>query len=226
MDKQDLILLAAGKGTRTTESVAKPFLELDGKPIIIHAVAPFERLPFIGRKIVAAAAENVSLVESLLRQYGIANFHVICGGGTRQDSVRLALEHVRTPRVITHNAALPFVTEQLIKNVADKKDPCVTTVTPMPYRLCRGGEFATELVDLDDLKLINTPQSFDTNLFRECHRRAFAENRSVKSDCELMMQNRHAVRFVPGDPCNFKITTYLDVLLARSLIQQRKREPN
>ena len=159
----------------------------------------------------------------LLRQHGITGFQVVRGGDTRQDSVRLALEHVRTPRVITHNAALPFVTPKEIANVAKESDPCVTTVTPVQQSLCRGGEYATEMVRPDDLKLINTPQSFDTDLFRDSHRRAFADKVALRTDCELMMRYGHAVRFVPGDPCNFKITTQLDVLLAEALIQHQKQ---
>lgn len=221
--EQCLILLAAGQGTRTGEPVAKQFLDLGGKPVLIHAIEPFARLPFIGRRIVVAATQSIPLVKSLLRQHGIADCHVISGGETRQDSVRLALEHVRTKRVITHNASLPFVTEQQIKNVADKNDACVTTVTDMVYSLCRGRDYATELIDMKDLKLINTPQSFDTAIFRECHRRAFDEKLCVKSDCELMMKYHHDVRFVRGEPSNFKITTSLDFLLAEALLQRRRQ---
>ena len=180
MSKLDLILLAAGNGTRTTHPVAKQFLRLAGIPVMIHALKPFERLAFINRKIVAAPEESIPAVESLLAHHGITNFQVVCGGATRQASVRLALQHVRTDRVITHNAALPLVTEKMIEQVANYHDPCVTTVTPMNYALCRGGSFATELVSTDDLKLINTPQSFDTDIFRECHRQAVAENFTVR----------------------------------------------
>lgn len=221
MSKLDLILLAAGKGTRTTLPVAKQFLKLAGIPVMIHALKPFERLACIDRKIVAAAEESIPEVESLLEHYEITNYQVVCGGPTRQASVRLALQHVRTDRVITHNAALPFVTEKMIESVAKSIDPCVTTATPMNYPLCRGDSFATELVRMDDLKLINTPQSFDAGIFRECHRRALAEQVVVQTDCELMLRYGHAVRFVGGDPCNFKITTEMDVVTAEALMKLR-----
>ena len=142
------------------------------------------------------------------------------GGDSRQESVRLALEHVRSDRVITHNAALPFVTQELIANVVWEDYPCVTTVTSMVYPVCRGDEFAEQMVRLEGLKLINTPQSFHTEVFRECHRKAYDELVFVNSDCELMLHYGHTVRFVEGDVKNFKITTPLDVILARAIAQE------
>ena len=224
MSKLDLILLAAGKGTRTTLPVAKQFLNLAGTPVIIHALQPFERLAFVNRKIIAAPEDALVEVADLLERHAITNFHVIAGGSTRQESVRRALEHVGTERVLTHNAALPFVTEEMIKQVVAHDDPCVTTVTPMHYVLCRGADFATEMVNMTDLNIINTPQSFDTALFRQCHQLALSDQISARTDCELMMKYGHAVRFVKGDACNFKITTELDVVTAEALMQRHNED--
>ena len=122
MSKLDLILLAAGRGTRTTLPVAKQFLQLAGIPVMIHALKPFERLACIDREIVAAAEESIPEVESLLEHYEITNYQVVCGGPTRQASVRLALQHVRTDRVITHNAAFRPITNDTIKSSPDSTE--------------------------------------------------------------------------------------------------------
>jgi 2-C-methyl-D-erythritol 4-phosphate cytidylyltransferase len=217
----DLILLAAGRGTRTVEPVAKQFLKIGGKPVLIHAISKFENLPFVGTKFVTVHPDDMDLVKDLLLQHQITNFALVCGGKTRQESVRLALEQVRTNRVITHNSALPFVSAELIRNVVRENFPCVTTVTPVGYSLCRGKEFAEEMVHPENLQVINTPQSFHTQAFRDCHRRAFEENLEVRTDCELMLRNGFQVKFVKGDPENFKITTPLDVVLAKALAAKK-----
>ena len=218
MEILDLILLAAGRGARTAESVPKQFLQLMGKPVIIHALTTFEHLPFVGTKYVTVHPDDASLTHDLLSRHGISNFELVQGGQTRQESMRSALDHVQTRRVITHNAALPFVTEGLVTNVVREDYPCVTTVTPMEYSLCWGRDFATEMVRPDDLQVINTPQSFHTAALRGCHQRAHAEGVTVRTDCELMLRYGYTVRFVEGHPTNFKITTPLDVLLAKSLM--------
>jgi 2-C-methyl-D-erythritol 4-phosphate cytidylyltransferase len=220
----DLILLAAGRGTRAIEPVAKQFLDVGGKLMLIHALSKFEGLPFVGTKYVTVHPDDMTFVQDLFLQHQITNFELVCGGKTRQESVRLALEHVRTDRVITHNAAVPFVTREQIRNVVRENYPCVTTVTPVGYSLCRGQDFAEEMVHPDKLQVINTPQTFHTKEFRECHRKAYQENQEVRTDCELMLGNGYQVKFVQGDPENFKITTPLDVVLAKSLAAAIKAE--
>jgi 2-C-methyl-D-erythritol 4-phosphate cytidylyltransferase len=214
-------MLAAGKGTRTLEPVAKQFLELGGKPVLIHSLSKFDGLPFVGKKFVTVHPDDWTMMQELLTQYRMTDVELVCGGQTRQDSVRLALERVRTERVITHNAALPFVTQELIRNVVRENYPCVTTVTPVGYSLCRGEEFAEEMVHPEKLQIINTPQTFHTEIFRELHRKAHREQQVLRTDCELMLSHGYQVKFVKGDPENFKITTQLDVFLARSLFAKK-----
>ena len=224
MESLDLILLAAGRGSRTFQPVAKQFLDVGGKPVLIHAILKFEGLPFVGTKYVTVHPDDMAFVQDLFLQYQITKFDLVRGGETRQESVRLALEHVQTDRVITHNAALPFVTKELIRNVVRENYPCVTTVTPLGYSLCRGEEFAEEIVHPENLQVINTPQTFHTKAFRQCHRRAHQENQEFKTDCELMLRNGYQIKFVQGDPENFKITTPLDVFLAKSLAASRAEQ--
>ena len=219
VESLDLIVLAAGKATRLKEPVAKQFADLCGKPVIIHALSAFHDLPYLGTKYIAVHHDTLESADRLLRTHGITDFELVCGGETRQESVRLALQHVRTERVITHNAAVPFVTRELIDNVARENYPCVTTVTPVEHNICRGDDFAQHIVPPDSLKLINTPQSFDTKVFRQCHRQAHEARLVVRSDCELMLHYGYRVKFVPGPRELFKITTPNDMILARALAQ-------
>lgn len=66
-----LVLLAAGKGTRTLEPVAKQFLELGGKPVLIHALSKFQGLAFGGTKFVSVHPEDITFVQDLLTQHRI-----------------------------------------------------------------------------------------------------------------------------------------------------------
>ena len=211
----DVIILAAGRATRC--GVAKQYADLCGTPVIVRALRPFERLPYVGRKYITVRQDDADLAFRILNEHQISNFELVIGGETRQESVYRALHRVGTERVITHNAALPFVTEGLIDRVASEEYPCVTTVTPLQVNICRGKEFAEQLIDRDSLQVINTPQSFHAATFFECHRRALEDHLVVASDCELMMHYGHRVRFVPGIPENFKLTTALDMILAESL---------
>lgn len=218
MDIIDLIVLAAGKGTRMNNSMPKQFLHLSGKPIIIHTLQVFEQIPYIGKKYITVHPEMAERMNTLLQKHNISNYVIVNGGSTRAESVRNALSCVKTPRVITHNAVLPFVTPELVDNVASHDHDCVTTVTPLEYNLCLGSDFAERIVHRDGLKLINSPQSFRTDIFRQCHQKALDDDYTPKSDCELMLHYNRKVRFVPGDVKNFKITTRLDLIIAQAIM--------
>lgn len=218
METLDLVVLAAGKGTRMNHSMPKQFLHLSGKPIIIHTLQVFEQIPYIGKKYITSHPDMAEEMNMLLKEYNISNYEIVNGGATRAESVRNAISCVTTPRLITHNAVLPFVTRQLVDNVAGQDYDCVTTVTPLEYNLCLGEEFAERIVHRDGLKLINSPQSFRTDAFRQCHQKALDEGYIPKSDCELMLHYNRKVRFVPGDVKNFKITTRLDLIIAQAIM--------
>ena len=46
-EKYTAVVLAAGKGTRMGGSVAKQFLEIGGKPVVVYALEVFEHSPEI-----------------------------------------------------------------------------------------------------------------------------------------------------------------------------------
>lgn len=220
MEQLDVIILAAGRGMRVGATAAKQFLELGGIPVLVRTLSKFDGLPFVASRIVVCPADAMEQTATLLASHGITDCQIIAGGNTRQQSMRNALLHVSTRRVITHNSALPFVTRELIANVVHNEAPCVTTATSFELRLCRGTDTASAVVDHSNLKLINTPQSFQTALFRSCHQQAFEQNLAFHTDCDLMMYFGHEVRLVEGSPLNFKITTTLDLLLAEALVHR------
>jgi len=157
MDTLDLLVLAAGRGTRAKDSVPKQFIPLAGKPILIHGLEVFERLDYIGTKYVVCGHDQKDRTDEVLREHGISHYVLVEGGDSRADSVCNGLRHVRRERVITHNAVMPFVTESLIARVAAEDYDCVTTATPLEYNLCEGDAFAERIVPRSRLKLINTP---------------------------------------------------------------------
>ena len=222
----DLVLLAGGQGTRMGREVPKQFVELKGKPMLIHPLMVFQQIPQIGQKIIVHEASQRDRVAALLKQYGISNWVLTAGGDTRQESVRHGLEHVKTPRVVVHNAVVALVTRKLIENVIAVDCDCVTTGTRLQDNLVRGGEFALEPIDRKELRIINSPQSFRTEVLRECHGRALQEGVQTSSDCELMLKYHRQVRLVPGTASNFKITTMLDFALAQTLLEHPELCPD
>jgi 2-C-methyl-D-erythritol 4-phosphate cytidylyltransferase len=149
----DLVLVAAGQGTRFGGELPKQFLDLRGKPVFIHPLSVFEKIPQVGQKIIVHEPSQRDRVATLLTQFGISNSVLVAGGSTRQESVRNGLERVRTSRVVVHNAVVALVTRKLIENVITTDGDCVTTATEIQDNLVRGADFAFEPVDRKALRI-------------------------------------------------------------------------
>lgn len=111
-----LVMPAAGTGRRFGEPVPKQYADLEGRPVIEWALAPFLAEPACEGAIVAIADSDRhwERVRSGLRPAGAAKLHVIQGGSERAESVRLALSDLRgrvdaSTWVLVHDAARPCV---------------------------------------------------------------------------------------------------------------------
>lgn len=219
-EELDLVYLCAGKGTRVGLEVPKQFVDLKGKPVMCYSLEAFNQMPFVARKIIVHDPCEKDRIAAVLEKYHIANCALVAGGATRQESVRLGLAQARTSRVLTHNAAVAFVTTEMVEKVMAIEADCVSTATELkvnPLQLDRG---ALRPIDRRTLRIVNSPQVFRTGVFREAHRLAWEKHRAFDSDAELMLHFGHSVELVNGPAWSFKITDRLDLALAEAILAQ------
>ena len=84
------LIFAGGTGTRmNTKTKPKQFLELNGKPIIIHTIDIFEQHPDIDVIAVVCLESWIPYMKGLLERYHIEKVKfVVPGGETGQQSIR------------------------------------------------------------------------------------------------------------------------------------------
>ena len=71
-EKCTAVVLAAGKGTRIGGSVAKQFLEIGGKPVVVYALEVFEHSPEIDQIILVTGADKIEYCQKeIIEKYGI-----------------------------------------------------------------------------------------------------------------------------------------------------------
>src|SRR5206468_13056032 len=102
---------------------------------------------------------------------------VVLGGGSRQESVRLALEAVEPDRsvVVCHDAARPFAAPELFSAViaALANAHGAVPVLPLAATVKRGRDgYVESTVARDEIRLAQTPQAFAAPVLREVHARA------------------------------------------------------
>ena len=226
----NVVIVAAGKGTRLQSELPKPFLSVAGRPILVHTLRRFEPIEVVRRIVVVVAAEREALCRELLHTHGPwpQPIAVVHGGAERQDSVQKGLAALETQCeiVVIHDAARPFISVEAIQRSIDAAAETGSAVVATPVRdtIKRADAQHTirETVSRHDLWLAQTPQTFQVGVIREAHQ--WAQQRGIvgTDDATLVEQMGRPVRIVPGDALNFKITTPDDLALAQAVLQASK----
>jgi 2-C-methyl-D-erythritol 4-phosphate cytidylyltransferase len=210
------LIPAAGEGTRLGKG-PKAFLPLGERSLLSHSVAAFEN--HVDEIIVAISetmhAEIVKHVNSSVR--------VIQGGKIRQETVYFLLQHTTADLVLVHDAARPFLPAKVIQDSirAVKHYGAATVTRAVADTLIR--KMTGEVVARDDLRAVQTPQSFRRDLILKAHEEAQAKNIEATDDAALVRLLGHEVVLVEGSSWLEKITTPDDYERAQALVEVWKR---
>src|SRR5215471_2535897 len=90
------IIVAAGKSQRMGPNVDKLFLEIAGKPVVVHTWQRFAQSGCIDELILVVRDGMQNSFMELARKFELPeNFRLVTGGDMRQDSVWNGLEAAR-----------------------------------------------------------------------------------------------------------------------------------
>src|SRR5712675_2459956 len=89
------LIVAAGKGTRMGPARDKLFLEIKGKPVIVHTWQQFDSTDCIDDIVLVVRSGMEKVLADLAGQFQVKKpFRLVAGGKERQDSVWNGLEAV------------------------------------------------------------------------------------------------------------------------------------
>ena len=225
------IILAGGIGSRMgIVDRPKQFIDVYGKPIIIHTLEAFDMHREIDAIAVVCLPEWQEDLKIWLRKYEINKVKwIVDAGKTRQKSTYNGLKAIRDDIsdediVVVHDSARPLITNKIITDKINgaKEYKAVDTVIPSADTIIRSVDNKQiDSVPLrKELYLGQTPQSFEYGLILNAHKKA-NENKILDStdDCQLVLKAGKSVNLVPGDKLNFKITTMEDLLLLKAIVK-------
>ena len=218
---------AAGRGERLGPGAPKALRELSGSPMLVHAVKALAASPLVDLVVVAAPAESVEQVRSLLGGSEIgAELAVVAGGETRPESVARAL--INLPHdvdvVLVHDAARPLVPVEVVSSVAAavrEGHPAVIPVLPMvdTIRSVDAAGSITGTVPRDQLRAVQTPQGFQRSVLQRAHAEV---DDSVTDDAGMVESLGIPLHAVEGHEESFKVTRPMDIVLAEAVIAKRR----
>lgn len=225
------VLLAGGSGTRLQRAENKVYLRVGDRPLLAWSLETFERSPLIARIVLVVREGDDDRAQRIVDDSALSKHCVLVrGGATRHASEHAGLESLAdeirsgdVDLVCIHDAARPFVTQQLLERIVGAARrvggavPALTLGGEFLLRADEGGS-APVPVPTEDLRRVQTPQAFHARPLLDAYRRASdagffgvdtAESVQRFSDVE--------VELVRGDPDNVKVTYVEDLLAAEEL---------
>ncbi len=228
--KAAAIIPAAGSGERMGSSIKKPYIILQGMPLLAHTLRVFAEAPGIAELIVTVSPGQEDFCrQQVVKACAIAKpVTVVAGGDRRQDSVRNGLAAVSesVDLVMIHDGARPFVTVQMISDALEVTMHKRATTMAVPVKetaalVAKDTGVIQQTLERDRLYLIQTPQTFERELICEAHRRAWAEGFAGTDDASLVERLGVPVSVIMGSYDNIKITTQEDLLFAEAILKGR-----
>lgn len=218
-------------GKRMNTGKNKVFLNLGKRPVIFYAISAFEKNTDIKKIIVVAKEEELADFQKLSKKYNFKKIKaIISGGEERQDSAYNALKHLekefgknKKAVVIFHNGANPFVAKQEISQSireAKKHGACVVAhPTKDTVKEVNGRGFVIKTLERKKLWNMQTPQAICFNLALKAFSKASRDNFLGTDDVSLVERLGKKAKVIQGSSNNFKITTPLDMELAKIIIR-------
>ncbi len=225
--KTQLLMPAAGMGTRLGSDRPKALIPVGGEPLLVRTLKRFQSLELLDGAVIVVTPDTRAAFEDALRQaFPGLRFAVVPGGAERQISVSNGLERLDpdTDIVVIHDAARPFIGEDSVRrSIASAAECGAATVAIPSVDTILQGDADAFLVDTPDRAFLwqcQTPQTFRVEVIRSAHEAARSEGYLGTDDATLVRRMGGAVKLVMGAPLNFKITTPADLALAECVIRE------
>lgn len=215
----DVILLAAGLGTRMNLNCPKQFMKLRGKPIFVYSLELFSSLSEIGQIILTCNHDCMDEYKKYVEQYHIPNVVYVVGGDTRQESVYRAIPYVKTEQVLIHEAARPLISKDLVLSILHTREgDAVVPTVPVKFTVIEGTDYMTGELVRSSLHNVQLPQMFKTSVLKDVHEKAKVEGYQATEDGMMAFHYGYVVKLIAGRESNIKITTQLDLELVNNLL--------
>ena len=221
------VLVAAGQSRRLGGDVAKPWIDLEGRMVISHALDGLCQHDAVISGVIVASPDMLEAAATLAHKIG---WLAVAGGAERSHSVRAGLDALAAlspppEAVLIHDAARPFIPGAVIDRVAEAihaGHKAAIPVLPSADSLKRVEDgLVTGRIDRDVIARVQTPQAFDFAALVAEHRRN--TDALITDDSTLMEDANHSVAAVTGDPILAKITTAEDLDHARIVARGRRK---
>ena len=225
-----VVIVAGGSGSRVGGTELKQMRWVAGKPMLLHSLQTFQRLPDVGMVVCVMPRQYAGDPPPWLFQCDLERMLISVGGRTRAEAVANGLEDLPATcqTVLVHDAARPLADAAMIARVVAeaKKGHGAIAALPVVDTLKRVAEDGTilETVSRAGLWRAQTPQGFPREVIERAHREAKKGgwHGEATDDAALCERIGVPVKVVRGSEKAMKVTEELDFARAEALASLRE----
>ena len=219
------VIVAAGSASRMG-GIDKVMAELEGEPMIVRTVRTFQECDVIKEIVIVTRQDLIVPIMDLCHQFPKVQA-VVVGGSSRQESVSFGLNALsnKVKLVAVQDGARPLITWQVIDRTVRAAHSYGAAAPAVPVKdtikVVEGG-VVRNTPDRKTLQAVQTPQVFDLDLLRGALEKAARDEAEVTDDCSAVERLGMSVKIVEGDERNIKVTTPMDLKIAKMLLEEMK----
>jgi len=218
------LIVAGGKGTRIKSKLPKQFLELAGKPVLIHTLEAFLRYSDSIKLVLVLPEDDMATWSGIVKKYSFQYPLIVqAGGETRFQSVQKGLSCIEGEGLVAiHDGVRPLVSEDIIAasfRLAAVHRSAVAAVR-LKESIRMTDQDNTKSMDRSKFRIIQTPQTFELGLIKQAYQ--IKEDASLTDDASVAEKSGHTISLFEGSYENIKITTPEDLAVAEALLAQRQ----
>ncbi len=221
MSKKFALIVAGGSGSRMKNAVPKQFLELKGKPVLMHTFNAFLRFDSEIEFVLVLPENQVENWEQLCRKHDFSiPFKLANGGANRFQSVKNGLELIPSDGIVfIHDGVRPLVSAGTLENcyntALEKGNALPVIPVSESVRWIDGEE--NKALDRSKYFMVQTPQTFQNYLIKAAYEQEFS---GFFTDDASVLENTGAKIYpVEGNRENIKITFPEDLLVAEIFLK-------
>jgi 2-C-methyl-D-erythritol 4-phosphate cytidylyltransferase len=214
------VIVAGGSGKRMGADIPKQFLELSGRPVLMHTIERFKSFNHSIEIITVLPENQLRFWIDLQKKHSFTVPHTLVkGGSNRFFSVRNGLKFVNIPGLVAiHDGVRPFVTVDTIKrcfDTAEKLGNAIPTISPTESLRILTGQGSLSVNRLN-VKQIQTPQVFNAELIKNAYLQEYRPE--FTDDATVLEKTGEKINLIEGNRENIKITNPEDLLISTALL--------
>lgn len=231
------IIFAGGSGVRMGAGIPKQFLEINGKPILVHTLQIFQYHDMIDKIYLSVLEDYIPYVEELVDEHRLNKVvKVLAGGETAQDSIYNALkmaeaENPEDSIVLIHDGVRPFISYDVITDningVKEYGNAITCTACYETIMISKDGKAVDSVPYRKETYSAQAPQSFyikDIIAAHDVVRARETGYENMVDACTIIRSQGIKAHIVMGNRGNIKVTTPEDVYMFRALLQYKENE--